>query len=377
MRTQLLFCSFFLSLFWGVTHGAFAQAEFAASAPSVQANVSVGRIFKHTTNFRPPIRGTTVLTELSYELQTAGAKAWHTTFNYPIIGVSLLHADFGDPEIFGQAIGIFPSLTLSNRASGKRFYRFFRAGFGVAYLTKPHNALTNATNNIIGSHWNNITDLRGGFGYRLAANWDVMAGANFTHYSDGSSQLPNLGINVPSPFIAVRFTPVPLQKYTEHKDGLPENPWHGLFGISYGIQEFVALGGPKYALLLGSAGAMYDLDKKHHLFAIAEYEFNEGIYKWAKNQNPVELDDERLFVNRASRYALAIGDEFHFGQFAFSTSFGFYLPSVEPTPLFMYEKIGWRYYFLPKQRVQPYLNIHLKAHLITAEYFSFGGGVRF
>jgi hypothetical protein len=157
-----------------------------------------------------------------------------------------------------------------------------------------------------------------------------------------------------------------------------ENPrWHGLFAANYAVQEGITVGGPKYALLIGSAGAMYDLNKMHHLYALAEYEYNEAIYKWAKNQLVEPFSGEDAYVFRASRYSVAIGDEFRFGQFGFSTTIGFYVVSGQRPPLFMYEKLGWRYYFLPTKHTQPFLNIYLKAHDITADYFSFGAGIKF
>ena len=145
MKNRLLFICFSL-----IPSLLFAQQ---ATMPSVQLGAGIGQIFKHTTNFKPPVRGITVLTEATYEWQTAGAAAWHTTHRYPVVGLTLSYADFGDNEIFGQAIGIFPSLSFSNRWKQKRFYSFLRIGFGIAYLTKPYNEISNPLNNVIGSHW--------------------------------------------------------------------------------------------------------------------------------------------------------------------------------------------------------------------------------
>ncbi|MEY4925727.1 MAG: hypothetical protein RI894_163 [Bacteroidota bacterium] len=362
---------FFCGNFCG-NNALFAQSETVSSA---ELSLGIGQIYKHTPNFKAPIRGITSLTELSYEWQTAGAESWHTTHRYPIIGAHLIYADFGDPDIFGQAIGVFPSLSFSNRWRGRRFYSFFRLGFGLAYLTKYYNAVSNPLNNAIGRDWNNVTAARAGVGFRLTPNLELMAGGSFTHFSNGSSQLPNLGINALAPFLSLRYTPKAIGKYAENKAFLKNPRWHGLFSANYAVEEAIAFGGPRYAYLIGTAGAMYDLNITHHLFALAEYEFSESRYKWARNVMPEHLSEE-LAINYGSRYSVEVGDEFQFGQFAFSTSVGVYLVSGTNAPP-VYEKISWRYYFLPEKTTQPFLNIYLKAHDISAVYFGFGGGLRF
>ncbi len=367
----------FIPCFFAFFINTLQAQEEGKTVSSVNVGLSIGSIYKHTPNFKPPINGNTVLAEATYEWQTAGAEAWHKTHLYPIVGVTLAYADFGDPEIFGQAIGVFPSLGFSSRWRNKPFYTFCRVGFGVAYITKPYNSLTNSINNVIGSHINNITDAKAGVGFRLSSQLEVLGGANFTHYSDGSAQLPNLGINVISPFLQVRFSPNNTPKYIEKKAVMSNSRWHGLLQFNFGVRESVALGGPKYAMLIGSGGTMYDLNDKHHLYGLFEYEFNEASYLWVKNNTTFPSDDVATNIGLASRYSLAVGDEFRFGQFGFSVLIGFYLPYSAQPPWFMYEKLGWRYYFLPQKKLQPYLNAHLKAHEITAEYFSFGGGIRF
>ncbi len=365
-----------LTFFYCFINKISAQNE-GKTVNSVVVSVSAGSIYKHTPNFKPPVNGTTILTEATAEWQTAGSAAWHQTHLYPIIGLTLSYADFGDPQIFGQAIGILPSLGFSSRWRNKPFYTFCRLGFGIAYLTKPYNAISNPINNVIGSNINNITDAKGGLGFRISPQLEIMGGANFTHYSDGSAQLPNLGINVISPFLQVRFSPNNTPKYIENQAIMSNPRWHGMFQLNFGVRESVALGGPKYLMLIGSGGAMYDLNTKHHLYGLFEYEFNEAAYLWAKNQAANPSDDVATNIGLSSRYSVAFGDEFRFGQFGFSILAGFYLPNTVSPPWFMYEKLGWRYYFLPQKKCQPYLNAHLKAHEITAEYFSFGGGIRF
>ncbi len=353
--------------------GVFGQHS---ATTSLHLSGSVGQIFKHTVNFKAPVRGTTTLMELGYEWQASGKEGWHTTHGYPIIGASLIYGDFGDPQIFGQAIGLFPSATFSNRWRGKPFYSFFRLGFGAAYITKQFDAVSNPLNNAIGREWNNITDIRGGIGWRVTPNLDIMAGGSFTHFSNGSSQIPNLGINVPAPFLSMRYTPKPIEKYTENIEILSNPRWHGLFSANYAVQEAITFGGPRYAFLIATTGVMYDLNKTHHLFAVVEYEFNESTYKWAKNILPIPMKDEAAYIQYASRYSVSFGDEFRFGQFGFGISAGFYLASGFKAPP-IHEKLCWRYYFLPHKTTQPFLNIYLKAHDITADYFGFGGGVRF
>jgi Lipid A 3-O-deacylase (PagL) len=370
MRIFKNFIFFFL-----ISNAAFAQSPLPEGA-GLQLSVSVGRIVPHSPKFKAAVRGITTSAELNYVQQTDGKARWHHTHRLPTIGLAATYHNFGDPEVFGEALGIMPNIAFSTRPHSRKWYTYVRVGMGLAYLTKPFNALTNPTNTVIGQNLNNITDIKGGFGFWLSPNTELVASAGITHFSDAAAQLPNLGINVPALSLALRYTPQPIVVYKNNDTpDIPAKRWHAFAQADYGINEQIGDGGPKYFIASTTAGALYDFSERHHFFAGATYEFSESTYHWTAYQYP--YTDKAVLFDRASRVAIFVGDEFRFGQFAFGIALAGYVKDPKLAPFIIYEKLAARYYFLPKKTIKPYINLQLKAHLSVAEYASFGGGFLF
>ena len=354
---------------------AFAQSTLPEGA-GLQLTLGAGRIVPHSPKFKAAVRGITTAAELNYTHQTNGAAQWQHTHRLPTLGLAATYHNFGDPEVFGEAFGIMPNIAFGTRAYSRKWYTYVRIGMGFAYLTKPFNLITNTTNTVIGQNLNNITDIRGGVGFWLSPNTELVATASITHFSDAAAQLPNLGINVPALSVALRYTP---QAITVYKTAdIPEiltKRWHAFAQADYGIHEQIADGGPKYFVASTTAGVLYDYNDRHHFFGGATYEFTENAYRWTSYQYPY-MNDAELF-DKSSRVAVFVGDEFRFGQFAFGISVASYVKQAALIQFVIYEKLAARYYFLPQKTVKPYINLQLKAHLSVAEYASFGGGFLF
>ena len=341
---------------------------------SLHVSSSVGRIYKHSPNFLPTVRGTSVIVDVNAEWQTNGARAWHSAHHYPIVGVALSLADFGDPQVFGNAIAVLPNLSFTNHAAKHRFYSFLRVGFGVAYITQAYNPVTNPENNVIGRNFNNITDMRGGVGFYLNPHSELTVGASFTHYSSGASMLPNLGINVPAANVGFRYTPQPITSF-QRIESEKDQKIHVLAYFAVAPTTLIGYSGPQYAAYIGDVRVEKKIGVRDHISVGLSAEHQGAVYAFLRHTYP-EIGEAAANA-QARRYAVTIGDEWRFGQFGFSLQAGFYLTDPFLRQWFAYEKLGWSYYLLPKQHAQPYLNIQLKAHKIVAEYFSFGAGIKF
>lgn len=365
MRLRLTLFTFFLLFLGNIVFGQILKAD-----------ISYGRVFKHSPKFLPTITQNSVLAELSYEHQTLGKDAWNARFGYPLFGVAVSYAQLGDADYFGKAVAVFPHLSFTTRARHQHWYTYLRGGMGLAYLTKSYNLATNPTNNVIGSHWNNITDIRGGFGFFLSQEAEVLAGASFTHYSSGATSQPNLGINVPAFSLGFRYS-------WQRRDSLLRTVYerdkklYVQAHFSVGGTQIIAPSGPMYPIYIASLAIQRSFDKrnKHSLALGVEYEQNEGVRHWLQQNN--HTPTEQTVGSR--RYAIWLGDELFFGHFSFNYHLGYYL-NLQQQKLgqwFLYQKIGWRWYFLTDAFAQPYVHIQLKAHRATAEYFSIGVGSRF
>ncbi|MEM8908683.1 MAG: acyloxyacyl hydrolase [Bacteroidota bacterium] len=356
-----------------------AVAQFGKGI-GIEPTIHIGRIIKHTPKLNFDIDHVSYGLELNLTSQKYGKKAWHHPLNYPVVGVDLFYYRLGESGVFGDAIGLFPNVSL--RVFQKnRFDLRFQGGLGIAYLTTHYDAIENPENNAIGSHFNNITAAKWQLYYRFTPQIQFHTGVSFTHFSNGASQLPNFGINVLAYAIGFRYTPKVLQTtdFIEHPTTeLFLKRWGLDLHLGIGYRENLVPGGPKYPIYIASVQLRYQNHPVHRLMAGLEYEFNRAVYTlgWHTFQFNSESDARQ----QSSRLALTLGDELLFGNVGFSGQLGFYLPiNSWLLPAFFYTKFGLRYYLPPlgRPKTRFYAGIHIKSHNITAEYFSFGLGATF
>lgn len=140
--------------------------------------------------------------EASIYQNTFGKNEWEADYDYPYIGLTFYHANFGfnfesNPEV-GNALGsvyaLYPFINypLNPHESSQLTLKF---GVGLGYLTKHFDNFGNYQNFSIGSHFNAAVNLS--FEYRQRITRRLMSVASFglTHFSNGSTKLPNYGLN--------------------------------------------------------------------------------------------------------------------------------------------------------------------------------------
>lgn len=120
-------------------------------------------------------------------------KIFSNTWNLQHIGLGFYAANTSNIEIFGYSLAsYFYSNFLLFRK--KNFLSFFSFNIGLAYLTKSFDLSSNFLNLAIGSHLNIFANTSFKFSYSLK-KFDFYLGFGFTHYSNGCSLEPNLGLN--------------------------------------------------------------------------------------------------------------------------------------------------------------------------------------
>jgi len=342
----------------------------------LESEFHAGRMINHTRKltFEPPAR--TIGLGLNFVYQTYGTKYWHKMQRFPALGLALIHDDLGDRNLLGSATSILPNVSiklfnLGNLSSHLNF------GTGVAYLSEPFDLIQNPKNNAIGSNWNNITRFRLEFFYPITSKLAVSAAGQLNHYSNGSVQLPNYGMNLPSASLGLRWNPNPKQRKLDF-DSISSKPSR-IFGLTINagmaFTEALAPGGPKYPIYQGHVGLVYRLSKVNQLMLGMEYEYVSSSFYFSLASTEARTDQEAQKL--ATRYMFFVGDEFFFWPFSIALLAGGYFGG-KPYQAgdSIYTKLSSRYYFTPfgKPKTRMYCAVHLKAHKATAEYISFGFG---
>lgn len=68
--------------------------------------------------------------------------------------------------------------------------------FGASFGWKKHDAFTNAYNRAVGSNINAYINLGFLLNWQLNPRWNLTAGIDLTHFSNGNTHYPNSGVNL-------------------------------------------------------------------------------------------------------------------------------------------------------------------------------------
>lgn len=133
--------------------------------------------------------------EISYLVQGKGQKDWHYWYRKPTFGVTGFFGSVGNREILGHYAGAYSFMSFP--MVRQKFYTFsFKMGAGMAYATKVYNPESNNLNSAISTHLNALIVL--GVESRFVfGNNSAILGLDMTHFSNGASEVPNLGLNLP------------------------------------------------------------------------------------------------------------------------------------------------------------------------------------
>lgn len=338
----------------------------------------VGQIVKHSPKFIPDVKGISTGLELGYERRSRGDKPWQHGLKYPIYGYALALWDYGDPEIFGQSVSAYTHISLPlYRHKAKSLY--FRMGWGLGYISKFFDKIENPTNNVVGSPWNLMIPVSISWDQRIHKKYTLKAGIAFSHWSNGKIGLPNLGVNTLSLNLGIRQSQLPLNPSAFKMHELPAyRKWGVHARFSLGFLEGFIPDGPVYQVpVFDVAGVWRNAYTNKVMFGM-EYEFFGNIYAFVKHN--LQFTDPAEQRRESTRIAIFVGDEFRFHHLGVAFYIGVYTRKSFLQPKAFYEKFNLRYYLYDidqQKRFNTFLDITLKAHLIDAEYFSFGLGVEF
>lgn len=140
--------------------------------------------------------------EASIYQNTFGKNEWEHYYNYPYIGFTFYHANYGinfqnDPNIgkvLGSVFALYPFVNYP-LVGNEHSQLTFKLGVGIGMLTKHFDPVENNLNYAIGSPLNAAVNLS--FEYRQSITKQLMsvASVGLTHFSNGATILPNYGLN--------------------------------------------------------------------------------------------------------------------------------------------------------------------------------------
>ena len=327
-----------------------------------------GFIIPHRTIMRNIITGHVPALEIYYEKPTIGLRPWQRIHSYPTVGITLYSADLGNEEQLGSALGLFPYIRFPI-GNQQRLVRFgFQVGTGLGYIEKRFDQEANHQNTTIGSHLNALIQLRSQLEFNFSERIRAGLGLSFTHFSNASARVPNLGINIPGIQASLAYG-FRAGKFGTNKGGPP--PWESrsrVFVIaSSGFKETYPAGGVKYMAYAIQGMYMRDFSQKSSYNIGIDLMYNSSlVFRWEQD-NP-ELDNNFAMT----QIGLNGGWTYRVGDFDITLQSGIYLLSKFKTDGATYSRIGYRWHFKDKY----WVGARLKTHGPKADYFEIAVGYR-
>ncbi len=241
-----------------------------------------GEIFAHHEEIRHLIKAPVNQASITLGFQTTGKKKWQRIWNYPEIGVGFYTADLRNPQVLGVPMafyGFFEAPIFRQ----KRFSFNYLFALGAVYLNKHFDRLTNNTNIVNGSVINIYANVD--LELRYATKYGIyFTTLGLTHYSNGGSQIPNLGLNVFAVSVGARFKTADFEIPKKTKKEKHEKSWDIHFLQSFSLHsDKHSYSKPKRFITTTSVDCGWYLSNKSRIGGGADFLFDDigrTVYKF-------------------------------------------------------------------------------------------------
>lgn len=304
--------------------------------------------------------------ELSLVFRSNGSKDWHHIYAFPQAGLSISLWDIGNPEQIGKVTTLIPYLDFP-LAKGKKTSFDLKFGWGIGYVQKKFDADDNYKNVAIGSRLNFALILQPAIKIHLNDRLTLSSGLSMTHYSNGSIETPNLGMNIASLSAGITWNigkPMVVQQKSIAE--FRKSNHYSIF-VAGSTKQIYPADGINYFVSSLSANRSWKISRKSAFGTGADIFYDHSTFQKAENQDITLTSDLQAFkAGIHGSYELGIDD------LSFIVNLGVYVYSKLDDGTF-YQRVGMRYNLSEKL----FACIHLKAHWGKADFAEFGLGYKF
>ena len=174
---------------------------------------------------------------LQYGIETHGEKLWQQLYGFPTWGFGFYVVDFFDPSELGTPSAFY---AFFNAPLIKRFNKWslnYDIGFGLTYDWKPFNQETNPMQYAIGSYNTVYIDVGLQAVVPLGKRFELSGGFSFTHFSNGATRVPNMGINLLAPKVGIKYLFNTRKKYIVQEVSKYEDNWEYVAAMAGSIKQ--------------------------------------------------------------------------------------------------------------------------------------------
>jgi len=316
-----------------------------------------GFIAKHKPSLAYLIGGSIHAIELSISKKTNGSKYWHGLYRFPEIGISAYHVNLGNDSVLGNGSSVAGFMNASVYKRPK-FSINYQISLGLGYLSKGNIA--------IGSHLNAYLNLCIDTKWSITPHWQLTNAFGAFHFSNGGVKMPNLGLNVFTYRLGVKYIfspelPVNTSINPEIKKALNIH-----FLPLIGWKQINPPGGKNYHVYSLSTDVNYRISLKRSLGIGADISYDEGVKGLYEQDGQTEIANKNLY-----RTGIHISHNAYVGNLVAVIQVGAYVYNKRKDNGDIYQRLGIRYYWSRKS----FFNLTLKAHMEKADCVEAGIGI--
>jgi hypothetical protein len=334
----------------------------AQTQSSISLDMHGGFIMVHRYNMRHLVKSHIWGGELSLCKTTFDDSFYNHLYNFPEKGISLYFSNLGNPTQLGNALALVPYMNLP--VNKKRNLQI-RAGVGIGYFNTTYNQTDNNLNNVISSNLTVCINAQLQKNWKISDRFELYNKIGMTHFSNAAFKMPNLGINLVTTSLGLRFadSTTPVFERKDKSNFEKNKKAYFELGLASGLKEVGGPGGLKYAIVNANFAFVYPFSFKSEFLLWSDFFHDRSLeIRLAGNNWKKATTADFIQTGIMGGYRL------RYNKLSFMLAMGAYTYSRYKGLGRIYHRVGIRYQLTEKLS----LNTTLKSHFAIADFAEWG-----
>jgi len=370
-----------LSLLTGLNFSSKAQRynlfSNMGSSTFLDAKTHIGKPVKYSDSLNYSLQNLFMAYDVRFGINSFGRTPQDKFLKYPSYGIGFTNY-YMNSDTIGNPIGIYGFFASPFLIHNPKIHMGWEIATGFSFNFNKFNIVTNPKNDLIGSNINVYFNMSLWAAFRMSERLDLLITSDFTHFSNGTINTPNKGLNLLGGNMGLRyhFQFEEKGKQDFKRKSKPDKTYESFqpyneFSFWYGI-------GGKAILNATYDGPVYlcssiSTDFNHRYGWIGKYGIGTDLF-YDGSLTADFPNEENIPRSRFMFVGIHGNHEFMVGDFSLATQVGFYLWKGMHAKGNFYIRAALKYDFTEHF----FLNLSLKSvNGLKADYIEMGGGFRF
>lgn len=206
----------------------------------IDTKTHIGKPIVYSDSLDQSLRNTFWAVDYRFGINSFGRTPQDQILNFPNYGIGFTHYSMNSDSI-GNPMGLYGFFSSPFFMNKPKFKLGFEIATGFSFNFNSFDLITNPKNDLIGSNLNVYFNLSLWSALKLSERLDMLASIDFTHFSNGTMNAPNKGLNLRGGNLGLRYHFQFEEKNTEYKRAnaptktyeklIPYNEFATWFGI--------------------------------------------------------------------------------------------------------------------------------------------------